>query len=96
MSNFVVTTDKLFAMLLTLGIPIVNCVEGVMALLPGRIPNAQLIHAGLLYVLGVIDADVLLEVRRIERRLAIFIELVVAEPLGNRRLSDTLYAMKNC
>lgn len=81
-------------MILTLSIPIVNCIERVMALLTGRIPNAQLIQVGLLNITRIIDADVLLEVSRIQRRRAFLVELVVAEPLGNRRLSDTGYAMK--
>ena len=65
MSNLMVITDKWEAILLTLSIPVVNRVEGVMALLTGRIPNAQLVHVGLLYIARIIDANALLEVCRV-------------------------------
>ena len=53
--------------LLTLGIPIVDIVERMMDLLTGRIPNAQLVHVGLLNIARVVDTDILLEVEGIER-----------------------------
>jgi hypothetical protein len=68
---------------LTLGVPIVNCVERMMDFLARRVPNAQLVRVGRLHILRVIDTDVLLEVEGIERRRAFLIELVAAEAHGD-------------
>lgn len=65
-----------------------------MDLLASSIPNTQLVGIGRLYVLRVVDADILLEVEGIEGRRAFLVELVATESHGDRRLTDTGYAFK--